>query len=236
MDFHRDLRKGDRFAVVYEMQNVDGEPVKAGRILATEFVNQGRVLQAVYFEDASGRGGYYAPDGRNMRKAFLRSPLEFSRVTSGFSGTRFHPVLQTWRAHKGIDYGAPTGTRIRATADGVVDLIGQRNGYGNVIMLRHANGYSTLYGHLSGFTQSLRYGAKVVQGEVIGFVGMTGLATGPHLHYEFHVSGVHVDPLRRAPQPGPSITASLRSAFDLNVRDRLAALELLRETNLAALE
>lgn len=236
VDFHRDLRKGDRFAVVYEMQNINGEPDRAGRILAAEFVNQGQILQAVYFEDAKGRGGYYAPDGRNMRKAFLRSPLEFSRITSGFSSSRFHPVLKTWRAHKGIDYGAPTGTRVRATADGVVVSIGVHGGYGNAIVLKHANGYSTLYGHLSGFAQGIRAGTRVEQGDLIGFVGMTGLATGPHLHYEFHVNGVHVDPLRRAPQPGPAITAHLRSTFNAYAHEQLAALELLRETNLAALE
>ena len=236
VDFHRDLRKGDRFSVMFEMEYANGEPTGAGRILAAEFANQGRTLQALYFEDGAGRSGYYTPDGRNMRKAFLRSPLEFSRITSGFSGSRFHPVLQTWRAHKGIDYGAPVGTRIRATADGVVGFVGQRNGYGNTIMLRHAGGFSTLYGHLSGFAQGMRDGAKIAQGDVIGYVGMTGLATGPHVHYEFLINGVHVDPLRRAPQPGPAITESMRPAFDASVTDRLATIELMRSRDLAVLE
>lgn len=236
VDFHRDLRKGDRFSVVFEMRHANGELTGAGRILAAEFINQGRVLQAVYFEDGTGRAGYYTPDGRNMRKAFLRSPLEFSRVTSGFSSARFHPVLQTWRAHKGIDYGAPTGTRIRATADGFVDFAGRRNGYGNTIMLRHANGVTTLYGHLSAFAPGMRAGTRIAQGDVIGYVGMTGLATGPHVHYEFLVHGVHVDPLRRAPQPGPALTASARSKFDEVARERISTVELLREVDLAALE
>lgn len=236
VDFHRDLRKGDRFAVVFDMQYANGDPTGAGRILAAEFVNQGRSLQAIYFEDGSGRGGYYTPDGRNMRKAFLRSPLEFSRITSGFSSSRFHPVLQTWRAHKGIDYGAPVGTRIRSTADGVIDFVGPRNGYGNTIVLRHAGGYNTLYGHLSGFAPGMRAGVKVAQGDLIGYVGMTGLATGPHVHYEFLVNGVHVDPLRRAPQPGPAITASMRPAFETNAAERLATIELMRSRDLAALE
>jgi murein DD-endopeptidase MepM/ murein hydrolase activator NlpD len=236
VDFHRDLRKGDRFSVVFEMEYADGEPTGAGRILAAEFASQGRTLQAVYFEDGAGRGGYYTPDGRNMRKAFLRSPLEFSRITSGFSSARFHPVLQTWRAHKGIDYGAPAGTRIRATADGVVDFVGLRNGYGNTIVVRHAGGFSTLYGHLSGFAQGIRNGVKIAQADIIGYVGMTGLATGPHVHYEFLINGVHVDPLRRAPQPGPAITASMRPAFEESAADRLATIELMRSRDLAALE
>jgi murein DD-endopeptidase MepM/ murein hydrolase activator NlpD len=236
IDFHRDLRKGDRFSVVFEMRHANGELTGTGRILAAEFINQGKVLQAVYFEDGTGRGGYYTPDGRNMRKAFLRSPLEFSRVTSGFTTARFHPVLQTWRAHKGIDYGAPTGTRIRATADGFVDFVGTRNGYGNTIMLRHANGVTTLYGHLSRFAPGLRAGQRIAQGDTIGFVGMTGLATGPHVHYEYLVHGVHMDPLRRAPLPGPALTASARMRFDNLARERIAMVELLREVDLAALE
>jgi murein DD-endopeptidase MepM/ murein hydrolase activator NlpD len=236
VDFHRDLRKGDRFSVVFEMPYANGDPAGAGRILAAEFVNQGRTLQALYFEDGTSRGGYYTPDGRNVRKTFLRSPLEFSRVTSGFSNSRFHPVLQTWRAHKGIDYGAPVGTRIRATADGVIDFAGRRNGYGNTIVVRHAGGFSTLYGHLSGVATGIRDGVRVAQGDLIGFVGMTGLATGPHVHYEFLVHGVHVDPMRNAPQPGPSITSSMRLAFDASAAARLATIGLLRSRNLAALE
>jgi murein DD-endopeptidase MepM/ murein hydrolase activator NlpD len=236
IDFHRDLRRGDRFSVVYEALAADGEFVGFGRVLSAEFVNQGKVFRAVYFRDAQGRSGYYTPDGRNMRKAFLRSPIEFSRVTSGFSDSRFHPMLRTWRAHKGIDYGAPTGTRVRATADGYVTFAGRKGGYGNVVTVRHPNGYTTLYAHLSGIGQGVRQGRRVSQGEVVGFVGSTGLATGPHLHYEFHVNGVHQNPMRLTMPPGPPITAQLRSEFEEAARPLFARLDMLRDTNLARLD
>ena len=195
IDFQRDLRPGDRFAVVYEALFANGEFLRAGRIVAAEFINQQRSHRAVYFQDPQGRGGYYTPQGKNVRNAFLRSPLEFSRITSGFSLARLHPVLGVWRAHKGIDYGAPVGTRVRATADGVVEFVGNRSSYGNVIILQHANGYSTLYAHLSGFAKGVRAGQRVNQGDLVAYVGMTGLASGPHLHYEFRVDGVHKNPL-----------------------------------------
>ena len=174
--------------------------------MAAEFTNDGRVHRAVYFEDAQGRSGFYTPDGKNLRKAFLRSPLEFSRISSGFTTSRFHPVLRTWRAHKGVDYAAPVGARVKATGSGVVEFVGQQGGYGKAVILRHSNGRSTLYGHLSGFGKGIHAGHRVEQGEVIGYVGMTGLATGPHLHYEFRVDGIHQNPLRAVLPPGPSIT------------------------------
>lgn len=236
IDFHRDLRRGDRFSVIYEALAADGEFVGFGRVLSAEFVNQGNEFRAVYFRDAQRRSGYYTPDGRNVRKAFLRSPIEFSRVTSGFSNSRFHPVLKTWRAHKGIDYGAPTGTRVRATADGYVTFAGRKGGYGNVVTVRHPNGYTTLYAHLSGFAQSVRQGRRVIQGEVVGFVGSTGLATGSHLHYEFHVNGVHQNPMRLAMPPGPPITTQLRPEFEEAARPLFARLDMLRDTNLARLD
>jgi murein DD-endopeptidase MepM/ murein hydrolase activator NlpD len=236
IDFHRDLRKGDRFSVIYEANYADGEFVGVGRVLAAEFVNQGRAYRAVYFRDGDGRGGYYTPEGRNVRKAFLRSPLEFSRITSGFSNSRFHPVLRTWRAHRGIDYGAPAGTRVRATADGVVTEIGWRGGYGKVMKLRHPNGYATLYGHLSGFAEGVQRGKRVAQGQVIGFVGSTGLATGPHLHYEFLVNGSQANPLRLALPPGPPITERLRPEFEVAAQPLFARLDILRDTNLAQLD
>ena len=236
IDFHRDLRRGDRFSVVYEALAADGEFVGFGRVLSAEFVNQGHAYRAVFFRDNEGRNGYYTPDGRNMRKAFLRSPIEFSRVTSGFTSARFHPVLKTWRAHKGIDYGAPTGTRVRVTADGHVTFVGRKGGYGNVVIVRHTNGYETLYGHLSAFNQGVRQGRRVVQGEIVGFVGSTGLATGPHLHYEFHVNGVHQNPMRLAMPPGPPITAQLRPAFDKTAQPVFARLDMLRNTDLARLD
>jgi murein DD-endopeptidase MepM/ murein hydrolase activator NlpD len=232
VDFHQDLRKGDRFAVAYEAFYLEGEPIRTGRVLAAEFVNSEDVYQAVYFEDPQGRGGYYSPEGKNLRKAFLRSPLEFSRITSGFSRARFHPVLQSWRAHKGIDYAAPTGTRVRATADGVVKLAGRQNGYGNVVILEHQGKYSTLYGHLSRF--AVRTGERVQQGEVIGYVGMTGLATGPHLHYEFRADGRQQNPLRVATPAAPPITSELKPAFDHNAASLAKRLEQLRGFDLAA--
>lgn len=236
IDFHRDLRKGDRFSVIYQANYSDGEFVGVGRVLAAEFINQGRVYRAVYFQDDEGRGGFYTPEGRNVRKAFLRSPLEFSRITSGFSNSRFHPVLKTWRAHHGIDYGAPTGTRVRATADGVVTEVGWRGGYGKVIKIRHPNGYGTLYGHLSGYAEGVQRGKRVVQGQAIGYVGSTGLATGPHLHYEFLVNGRQTNPMRLALPPGPPITERLRSAFEEASRPLFARLDVLRDTNLAQLD
>ena len=236
IDFHRDLRKGDRFSVVYEVFYHRGEPVRTGRVLAAEFVNQGKAYQAVYFNYAEDQGGYYTPEGKNLRKQFLRSPLEFSRITSGFTQSRFHPVLQTWRAHKGIDYGAPAGAHVRATADGVVDFVGRQGGYGNVIVLRHQSKYTTWYGHLSGYAKSLRKGKRVAQGEVIGYVGATGLATGPHLHYEFRVNDVHQNPLRVAMPEAPPITSETRPRFDRVAQPLLGRLVLLRGTNLARLD
>ena len=236
IDFHRDLRKGDRFSVVYEVFYHQGEPVKSGRVLAAEFINQGRTYQAVYFNYADNEGGYYTPDGKNLRKQFLRSPLEFSRITSGFTNARFHPVLQTWRAHKGIDYGAPSGTRVKATGGGIVEIAGRQGGYGNVVVLRHQSKYTTWYGHLSGIAKGLRKGARVAQGEVIGFVGATGLATGPHLHYEFRINDVHQNPLNVAMPAAPPITPDLKSRFAQNTRLYAERLELLRTTNLARLD
>lgn len=195
IDFHRDLRKGDRFSVVYEMLYQRGQPVRGGRILAAEFTNDKKTFQAYWHTTDDGKGGYYTADGKSLRKAFLRSPLEFSRVTSGFTSNRFHPVLQTWRAHKGVDYGAPTGTRVRAVADGIIDFAGRQGGYGNLLVIRHQGTYSTAYGHLNGFSAGIRKGARVAQGETIGFVGQTGLASGPHLHYEFRVKDQQVNPL-----------------------------------------
>jgi murein DD-endopeptidase MepM/ murein hydrolase activator NlpD len=236
IDFHRDLRKGDRFSVVYEVFYDRGEPVKSGRVLAAEFVNQGKAYSAVYFNYAENEGGYYTVDGKNLRKQFLRSPLEFSRITSGFTTARFHPVLQTWRAHKGIDYGAPTGTRVKATADGVVDSVGRQGGYGNVVVLRHQSKFTTWYGHLSAFAKGLRKGMRVTQGEVIGFVGATGMATGPHLHYEFRISDVHQNPLRVAMPAALPISPEMKPKFDQTAKLYSERLGLLRTTNLARLD
>ena len=236
VDFHQDLRKGDRFTVVYESFYNNGDLVKTGRVLAAEFVNQGKVYRTVYFQDKQGHGGYYTPEGKNLRKAFLRSPLEFSRISSGFTTARYHPILQKWRAHKGVDYAAPTGTRIKAVADATVAFVGNERGYGNFIVLQHQGKYSTAYGHLSGFAKGLKRGAKVNQGDVIGFVGMTGLATGPHLHYEFRDAGVQRNPLSVDMPVAFPIAAQYRQDFNNSVRPLVARLELLHGTNLASLD
>ena len=236
IDFHRDLRKGDRFSVVYEVSYHRGEAVKTGRVLAAEFINQGKAYRAVYFSYAENQGAYYTPDGRSLRKQFLRSPLEFSRISSGFTNARFHPILQRWRAHKGIDYGAPTGTRVKATADGVVESVSRHNAYGNLIVLRHQSKFTTWYAHLSGFAKGLRKGQRIAQGTVIGYVGATGLATGPHLHYEFRIDGVHQNPLRVAMPAAPPITFEQRPKFEQSTRQYAQRLDLLRGTNLASLD
>jgi murein DD-endopeptidase MepM/ murein hydrolase activator NlpD len=236
IDFHRDLRRGDRFAVIYESVNHLGRPVRSGRILAAEFVNNGKAYRAAWFADpdgGQGSGGYYTAEGKNIRKAFLRSPLEFSRITSGFSSARFHPVLQKWRAHKGVDYGAPTGTRVKATGDAVVEYVGVQGGYGKVVILRHQNRYTTLYGHLSGFASGLRKGNRVGQGDVIGFVGATGLASGPHLHYEFRVNDVHQNPLAMALPSAPPLAPQQIGLFRTQTGALLARIDLIRGFNLA---
>lgn len=222
IDFFHDLRRGDRFTVAYEVLELDGEQIRVGRVLAAEFVNKDVTFRAFYFGDsqAGGAGDYYAEDGKNLRKAFLRSPMEFSRVTSFFSLSRFHPILQLWRAHKGIDFGAPTGTPVRATGEGTVGFAGSQGGYGNFILLKHQGAYSTAYGHLSRFVAGMRRGARVHQGQVIGYVGQTGWATGPHLHYEFRINDVQRNPLSIALPTALPIPAAKLAAF----RDRSALL------------
>lgn len=236
IDFHRDLRRGDRFSVVFETFAHFGKPVKTGRILAAEFVNQGRSYRAVWFADADGKGAYFTPEGKNIRKAFLRSPLEFSRITSGFSLARFHPILKQWRAHKGIDYGAPIGTRVKSTADGVVEFVGNQGGYGRVVILRHQRGYTTLYGHLSAFAAGLRKGSRITQGEVIGYVGASGWATGPHLHYEFRSNGIYENPLTIALPGAPPLSPQQVGQFRTQVQPLLARLDLIKGSNLALLD
>jgi murein DD-endopeptidase MepM/ murein hydrolase activator NlpD len=235
VDFHRDLRRGDKFTIVYEMFDHLGRPVKSGRVLAAEFINQKKSYRAVWFQDAEGHGGYYAPDGKNLRKAFLRSPLEFSRITSGFA-MRFHPILQQWRAHRGVDYGAPTGTRVKATGEGVVEFVGRQGGYGNVVVLRHGGGIMTAYGHLSRFANGIRKGARVGQGELVGLVGQTGWATGPHLHYEFRVNNLHRNPLTIAFPAALPVAPERQAAFRAIAGPLAARLDLLVTTNIALLE
>lgn len=202
IDFHRALRKGDRFSVVYETLEADGEALRTGRVVSTEFVNNGKTLQAMWFRDpavgaTAAKGGYYTLDGQSLRRAYLASPMEFSRVSSGFK-MRFHPILQTWRAHLGVDYAAPTGTAVRSIGDGVVEFAGVQNGFGNVVFIKHRNNHTTVYAHLSRI--NVQRGQNVSQGQNVGAVGSTGWATGPHLHFEFRVNGAHQDPMTIAQQ------------------------------------
>jgi murein DD-endopeptidase MepM/ murein hydrolase activator NlpD len=236
VDFALGLRPGDRFSLVYEAEYLDGEKVDNGAILAAEFVNQGRTYRAVRFEDDDGTLGYYAPDGTSKKQAFLRSPLKLARVSSGFSLSRQHPILNTRRAHKGVDYSAPIGTPVKATGAGLVTFSGQKNGYGNVVELKHGDKYTTLYGHLSRFAEGLRVGEPVKQGEVIGYVGQTGLATGPHLHYEFRVAGEHRDPLSVKLPPAHPLDGEDLSDFRRQAAPLLAKLDRMERTMLARSE
>jgi murein DD-endopeptidase MepM/ murein hydrolase activator NlpD len=225
IDFHSELRKGDTFSVVYEMIYESGELVAPGRILAARFVNDARTYDAVLFHDDEGNDSYYSLDGSNRAKAFLRSPVEFSRISSTF-GARFHPIFNNWRAHTGVDFAAPRGTRVLAAADGTVVSAGVRGGYGNAIELRHGGSITTLYGHLSAFASGIHSGARVHQGEIIGYVGMTGWATGPHLHYEYRVGGIFQDPLRVALPKADPVPAKLRAQFQRVAEDARATVDL----------
>lgn len=195
IDFALDLKEGDRFSVVYDTLYKDGKRLRDGEILAAEFVNNGKTYRSLRYQFPDGSTAYYTPEGQSFRKAFTRTPVDFTRISSGFNLHRMHPILNIVRAHKGVDYAAAMGTPVKATGDGSVTFLGVKRGYGNVIVLRHGAHYETLYGHMSRFRKGLRSGMKVKQGQVIGYVGMTGLATAPHLHYEFHVDGVYRNPI-----------------------------------------
>ena len=231
LDFHRQLRRGDSFSVVFETLTADDQPVtwqeNTGRILAAEFVNNGKALQAVWY-DGAGRhkGAYFSFDGRNRHRAFLASPMEFSRITSGFA-MRLHPIFQNWRAHNGVDYSAPAGTAVRAVGDGIVESAGRQNGYGNVVQLLHSNGKTTVYAHLSRI--DVRIGQRVDQGQRVGAVGATGWATGPHLHFEFRVNGQYQDPLQVA-------RASENLMIDTAARPRFLQLAAVAQQQLDAAE
>jgi murein DD-endopeptidase MepM/ murein hydrolase activator NlpD len=235
IDFHKDLRRGDHFSVVYEAMYFEGQMIKTGRLLAAEFVNQDQAHRAIYFKDSQGREGYYTPDGQSMKRAFLKSPMPFTRISSGFSNARYHPVLKEWRAHKGIDYAAPTGTPVRAISDSVVSFVGKQGGYGNLIVLNHQGSYSSAYGHLSRFAKGIKRGSRVSQGQVIGHVGATGLATGPHLHYEFRVNGIQKNPLALKLPTSYPLDSRAKSQFVAKSQPLAQRLDLLRSTNLASL-
>jgi murein DD-endopeptidase MepM/ murein hydrolase activator NlpD len=225
IDFVLDIQQGDSFTATYDEISQDGKYIKDGPITAAMFVNRGKVYRAVRYVDPNGTAHYYTPEGVSMYRAFLRTPVEFTRISDKFNPNRRHPILNTIRAHKGVDYAAPTGTPVRAAGDGRIQFAGQRNGYGNVLEISHARGVVTVYGHLSRFAKGLRSGTKVTQGEVVAFVGMTGLATGPHLHYEYRVNGVHKNP-QTVELPGAApIEPAWRQDFDEKTALALAALE-----------
>jgi murein DD-endopeptidase MepM/ murein hydrolase activator NlpD len=228
IDFHRELRKGDQFAVVYELHYLAGRPVRAGRLLAAEFTNNRKTFRAVHFGN-----GYYTPEGKNLRKAFLRSPLEFSRVSSGF-GMRRHPIAQAWIQHPGIDYAAPTGTRVRAVGDGIVEHAGLKGGYGKVVILRHHGQYSTAYAHLSRI--NVQRGQRVAQNDTIGAVGQTGWATGPHLHYEFRIAGQARNPFSIAMPAALPVAPQDLTAFRNHAEPLIARLDLIANSTLAQLD
>ena len=212
IDFHRSLQRGDRFNVVYEALEADGEPLRTGRVLSVEFVNKGRLYQAIWFQEPGTKGSYYTPDGKSLDTSYLASPMEFSRVTSGFA-MRFHPVLHKWKAHLGTDYGAAMGTPVRAVGDGVVQFAGEQNGFGNVVIVKHNNTDETLYAHLSRI--NVRPGQLITQGQHVGAVGQTGWATGPHLHFEFRVNGIHKNPSDIAKHgDAVPLSAAARPQFD----------------------
>lgn len=234
IDFALDIREGDRFTVLYDELYLDGERIGEGNILAAEFVNQGQVYRAIRYTDAEGHTAYYTPDGHSLRRAFLRTPVEFSRISSGFNLKRKHPILNRIRAHKGVDYAAPQGTPVKATGDGRIVFRGVKGGYGNVVIVQHGSTYSTLYAHLSGFARSANVGTRIRQGQTIGYLGMTGLATGPHLHYEFLVNGAHRNPLTvKFPEAMP-IEARYRHDFQKQARTLLAQLDEIRANSQVA--
>jgi len=234
VDFLHDVRRGDRFMVVYEVRQIEGEPAGTGRIVAAEYINKGVAYRAFFWRAPDGSEGYYTAAGKSLRKAFLRSPVEFSRITSGFSLARFHPFMQTWRAHKGVDFAAPSGTPVHAASDGNVNFAGQQSGYGNVVILQHRASFSTLYAHLSRFAPGVRAGSHVSQGDVIGYVGETGWATGPHLHYEFRVANEQRDPLRMALPDSQPIGAEQRSMFLSQIAPLAAQLAMTGDMTVAS--
>lgn len=229
VDFVLEMRRGDRFKVIYEEMYRDGEKISNGRILGAEFTNQGKTHRAIFFKGPDGSEGYYTDKGQSMRKAFLRAPLNFTRISSRFNLARRHPILNRIRAHRGVDYSAPMGTPIRAVADGKIDFAGVQNGYGNVIVLKHGDKYSTLYGHMMKFAKNIHRGGTVSQGQLIGYVGKSGLATGPHLHYEFRVDGVHRDPLTIKLPRALSVEPGFLAEFKRQTKQTIAMLNALDE-------
>ncbi|MEW8296131.1 MAG: peptidoglycan DD-metalloendopeptidase family protein [Candidatus Thiodiazotropha sp.] len=236
IDFALEIRSGDRFSVIFQEDYLDGEKLRDGAILAAEFVNKGRSYRALLYTDDAGRSDYYSPDGRSMRKAFLRAPVDFRRISSRFTRERYHPVLGKKRPHRGVDYAAKTGTPIKAAGDGKIIHRGKKGGYGKTVIIKHGQTYTTLYAHLSRYNKKARKGNKVKQGQVIGYVGKTGLATGPHLHYEFRVNGVYRNPLTVKLPAAKPIAKKYREDFELKIQPLLSKLDLINRTLVADAE
>ncbi|WP_223437658.1 MULTISPECIES: peptidoglycan DD-metalloendopeptidase family protein [unclassified Pseudomonas] len=234
VDFAQDIRQGDEFDVIYEQKVVNGKAVGNGPILSARFTNRGKTYTAVRYTNKQGNSSYYTADGNSMRKAFIRTPVDFARISSKFSMGRKHPILNKIRAHKGVDYAAPRGTPIKAAGDGKVLLAGRRGGYGNTVIIQHGNTYRTLYGHMQGFAKGVQTGSSVKQGQVIGYIGTTGLSTGPHLHYEFQVNGVHVDPLGQKVAMADPISKAERARFLAQSQPLMARMDQEKSTQLAS--
>jgi murein DD-endopeptidase MepM/ murein hydrolase activator NlpD len=233
IDFAMDIREGDEFELIYEKKVVNGKQVGTGNILSARFTNRGKTFTAVRYTNKQGNSSYYNASGESMRKAFIRTPVDFARISSRFSTGRRHPVLNKIRAHKGVDYAAPRGTPIKAAGDGRVTLAGRSGGYGNTVVIQHGQRYRTLYAHMNGFAKGVRTGSNVKQGQIIGYVGTTGLSTGPHLHYEFQVNGVHVDPLSQKLPMADPIAKSEKARFMQISKPLMAKMDSERSTMLA---
>lgn len=234
IDFAQDIRPGDEFDVVYEQKVMDGKVIGTGNILSARFTNRGKTYTAVRYTNKQGNTSYYTADGNSLRKAFIRTPVDFARISSRFSAGRKHPILNKIRAHKGVDYAAPRGTPIKAAGDGRIELAGRRGGYGNTVIIAHGNTYKTLYGHMQGFAKGIKTGSNVKQGQIIGYIGTTGLSTGPHLHYEFQVNGVHVDPLSQKVPMADPIAKAERQRFMQQSQPLIARMDQEKATLLAA--
>jgi murein DD-endopeptidase MepM/ murein hydrolase activator NlpD len=233
IDFAMDIREGDEFELIYEKKVIDGKQVGSGNILSARFTNRGKTYTAIRYTNKQGSTSYYSAEGESMRKAFIRTPVDFARISSRFSTGRKHPILNKIRAHKGVDYAAPHGTPIKAAGDGRVTLAGRHGGYGNTVIIQHGQRYRTLYAHMQGFAKGVRNGANVKQGQIIGYIGTTGLSTGPHLHYEFQVNGVHVDPLSQKLPMADPIASSEKATFMQLSKPLMAKMNKERDTLLA---
>ncbi|MDD2161941.1 peptidoglycan DD-metalloendopeptidase family protein [Pseudomonas sp. MIL19] len=233
IDFAMDIREGDEFELIFEKKVVNGKQVGTGNILSARFTNRGKTYTAVRYTNKQGNSSYYSANGESMRKAFIRTPVDFARISSRFSNGRRHPILNKIRAHKGVDYAAPRGTPIKAAGDGRISLAGRHGGYGNAVIIQHGQRYRTLYAHMQGFAKGVRTGGNVKQGQIIGYIGTTGLSTGPHLHYEFQVNGVHVDPLSQKLPMADPIANSEKARFMQLSKPLMAQMDKEKSTMLA---